>query len=89
LKFSPKADCADKFQHKSHKIKFQGSLFSGSLVATGRHMDDTANLIAAFGICCCIRLKKGSHYLMKNLEIRNKIRNIDTTLIISHISVWS
>lgn len=35
LKFSPKADCAIKFQYKFHNIKFWASLFSGSWVATG------------------------------------------------------
>jgi len=48
LKFSPKADCTIKFQYKFHNIKFWGSLFSGSCVVTGRHIDDIANLIAAF-----------------------------------------
>ena len=48
LKFSPKANSADKFQYKFHNIIFWGNPFSGSWVATGRHTDDTANLIAAF-----------------------------------------
>jgi hypothetical protein len=68
LKFSPKADCAVKFQYKFHKIKFSGSLFSGSLVVTGRHKDETANLIAAFLQLAAVNASRLESIILQKLK---------------------